>query len=1048
MGEKFNWDRLLKRKPEKDADNTIQLPTEPTGAPMAPLQAANAPVAHRPTPPPPTSAAPEPPANRAPLVIEWEDFENTQSEAPATFEPIPVEAPGGTPGTNSQFWENLGLQTQNAMATPPPTEVKPAISGWTDVELTPSPEPPQPAAESDLMAGTRNAESYGPIETPYVRPSDEEIKVKTDQIANSPLWDEPGANAAEPVAQDVPPQSAPIQPSEPTTSNNSTFAKLDPIPTKDDISPDAWLSGGWNETTVNETTESPAPTGAGCEDAVAPSAEPAWRTPEAPTQNVVDPIVEAAAEVVDEPGQTTIEDSFGETSPDASADEWTNESSSTTAWPTIEDAAPEPSSEPVFDQLVESGEQWENSDTPTENDTWYAFDAEAVEETVDIQEDHEPVSETVADAPEFQSPEAWEESLPAPILPAEPDNTDPVFVAENNAPSDGEPKFSEPLAEPLTNSQASPDDFWAGIAAAQNPTPATAVDSITAPEPEPVAACPTEAIEVAAGAASDLRIGDVLLKHKLVAPAQLERALARQQQSNEKLGQVLVSMGLISERRLLQVLATQKGVSPWHLEDDAPNQAALGFVDHETCRLFQVLPVAVRGDLLLLAMRNTDDQEAISAIRNASGKRVEPVLADEARLAATIDVAYGIVRENHAQNVEDIVAIAHEHEVNLSDGAIVNPERPDHLSALFRELSADAKRKSATSITIALGEGTGEILYRIHGRLCPVQRIPTQLAQSVIENAQADLADGQVPFEIDPSFKVALTTGQHGENFVVTLPQAAKEAVGLDSMDIDVENLHLLRELTDRPYGLFLIAGSARSGIEATTHALAQELERLGRAVTRATEGESIAEQIQLAVTSESEVIIVGELIYEADVRAAVKAASSGHLIVADVTANDAPTAIQQIVSYGADPYLLATVLNGVWCQATAPKLCLQCRSGHALSDEERSVMDSYGQRQVTQVFEATGCDACNQTGVSGQIVLSEVLPVSSDVSLLINEKAPAERIANQAGFAGYLPLSYDALSRVIHGDMDFVTAKRLVSFSRRELSAISRLDAWRTQAS
>lgn len=1055
MGERFNWDRLLKRKPEKEKDNTIQLPTEPPGAPIAPLHASNpSPAPAKESVPAAASAPPaQPPAHRAPLVIEWEEFQSSTPEPTEPLAPIPIDPPAGQAPSGTGFWERLGQETSSAMAAPSPTEPTPEITGWTDVELTPPGDPAQTPTESSLMAGTRPAESYAPIETPYIRPSEEEIRIKTEAIANSPLWDEQPATPGQPVQPPIFETPTPVAETPPVTPVAEPPAIEPPvaespaveaptglrtIPTKESVTLDDWLNG----VDANAAPTSPAP-------------DFAPQTPEPASPEVAAPVEFSAPPVIAEP---TVPDQAAEITHFEAQSIDVQENASLEPDQTWSDATNSAPDCPIQSVSQESNqESWSN---PSE--------ALAAEPPAPLNQSADSVMPPVAPPVlEPQSQEIEPESVPAnavdPTISSDFATGEPESWLDQPAEHGTEvmagPSLDEPQAADAPPSdglaaRSNPDDFWASIAAAQpqtspDPTPAPPTvgpEPIVEPARAPVASM--EAIDSQADAERELRIGDVLLKHKLVAPAQLERALARQRDSKEKLGQVLVSMGLISERRLLQVLATQKGVSPWHLEDDAPSQDALALVDHETCRLFQVLPVAVRGDLLLLAMRDTDDHEALTAIRTASGKRVEPVLADEARLASTIDIAYGVIREHHATIVEGMVEIAHEHEVNLSDGNIVNPDRPDHLSALFRELSADAKRKGATSITIAQGADMGEILYRIHGRLCPVQKIPASLANSIVANAKSAMEEGQTPFEIGAGCKVALTTGKQGENFVVTLPQVAREVVGLEAMDIEPENLKLLRDLIDRPYGLFLVTGSARSGKEATSTAIARELERQGRAVTRATEGESIAEQIQLAVTSESEVILVGELQLEEDVRAAVKAASSGHLLIAETTANDAPTAIQQVICNGADPYLLATVLNGVWCQAVAPKLCLHCRCGQALTDSQRELMDLYGQRQVTQVFEAKGCDHCNHTGVSGEIVLSEVMPISSDVSLLVNSKAPAEQIATQAGFAGYLPLAYDAMTRVISGDLDCTTAKRLASFSRRELSAISRMDTWRTHAS
>jgi type IV pilus assembly protein PilB len=1133
MGEKFSWDRLMKRGKGAEEDNTINLVPDKVEGPVAPLKASVVPQqqyksAVPEAPPVVSGEAPPMNANRAPLVIDWDEFskeEASQQTSPAPQPPAaisepplapidniqPIEVPSSNPAEpqakSGNFWDQLNKQTQEAMGqpaqptaptqseTPTPEETKPAVTGWDDVELTPREQTPAEPSESDVMAGTLNPDVFQPI-SGYQRPTEEEIKQKTDAIAQSNAWSEQPSAAAPvtPVVPAEPPVStfiapptstestpveeplAPIQASEPPKSNGietidvgvspfmnkpptSNFDEVDPFkPTGNKLfgpekkqpevaheTPEAATSTIWNpveefaaptgfESNTAEVAEKTESVYFEAYDSAETSGLPPIQEPESASLETVDfgSPVEQPTETFEE---VTSEAVFeGTPADEIQASETEVDSDINTRVNQMLTAFDQPLSEaqPVEESKVEEAcEQIPDHFVAEEEEEAPAFEDNAVEQTEETFD--QPTSTYENSATESNIDSAYEQA---------PESfTEPKLTPENVTP--------EPATEVVEEPKLStPEDFWASIPGAQSATneevkPDPVIEETVSVEaPEPVAN------EVDPDLERDLRTGDLLLKHKLVAPAQLERALARQSATKEKLGQVLISMGLISERRLLQVLASQKGVSPWHLEDDAPSQDAVQLVSHETCQLFQVLPVAVRGDMLLLAMRETQDQEAISAIRSVCGKRIEPVLADEVRLAYTIDEAYGVARDRGESALEQMVAIAHEHEINLSDGTIVNPERPDHLTALLRELMADAKRKSATSITIGFGEGQGEIFYRIHGRLCAVQSVPFELASSVLKTANADLEEQRIPFDIGADYKVAITTGQKGDNFVVTFPQTAAKINSLDELLIEGENLKLLRELTQRPYGLFLITGSVRSSKQSTMKALSQEMERQGRVVARASEGENIAEQINLAVTSESEVIVVGELENEADIRAAVKAASSGHLILAEVTANDAPTAIQQLISCGADPYLLATILTGVWSQALAPKLCLNCREAQGLLENERSLLDHYGMRHIQKVFESHGCDSCNHTGVDGQIVLSEVLPVSSDVSHLIANKAPVEEMAEQAGFAGYLPMDYDAMTRVIHGDVDFVTARRLVLFSLRELSAICRRDTWETQAS
>src|SRR6188474_2108779 len=134
-------------------------------------------------------------------------------------------------------------------------------------------------------------------------------------------------------------------------------------------------------------------------------------------------------------------------------------------------------------------------------------------------------------------------------------------------------------------------------------------------------------------------IGEYLLSQKLIVPDQLEKAQAAQKRTGLPLGQILVSMRFISEEKLLRVMAAQMGIAPWFIDKEPPAQEALLLIPQEICEKHQILPVQIRGDLLVLAMRDPRDSELIDLAHELSKKRIEPVLASGDALARAIDRA-------------------------------------------------------------------------------------------------------------------------------------------------------------------------------------------------------------------------------------------------------------------------------------------------------------------------------------------------------------------------------------------------------------------------
>ncbi len=574
MGEKFSWDRLMKRNKEEGAeDNTIDLaPEPPSMGPVASLKATGESPAPVTTPPSATQVDDRP---RPPLVIDWDEYEqpaptdvstNGQAVPPAPVVPpvtnTPIEIPPasiasvpptqvpsepiasapvppaiappsttlGTPEPN-QFWEKLGENTTQAMSVPG----APAVAGWDDVELTPR-ERSGARLSSDQLAGTVEPNVFTPI--------DPELKIEEtiQSISQSPAWDEP-VYVSPVTVEDAPPASPssdlPPVTHEPieTLSDSSKF-------TVHDVEPAAPLAPIEFNSMPIPSAEYPADPGTE-PTPIQPIAAPAAITP--PTSISPPPV---------------------------------NPVSQTNSLPPVQ-------SEP---EASTAGGFWDTILTPNGSAGSPASTPEPVSEST-----NEP-------APVIEPPMSI--AVPAPVppvneVPTEPEPIPHVEEAYATAPVENSPTMSADAMFELPTDEATLQE------------------------------------------ARDIRLGEVLVNHRLVTQAQIDRAVETQQKTGQKLGEVLVSMGMVSERRLLQVLAAQKGVSPWHLEEDAPSPDAVKTLPYETCKTHQVLPVAVRGELLLLAMRDTQDLAAIELVRAQTGRRVEPVLADTTQLAAHIERLHG-----------------------------------------------------------------------------------------------------------------------------------------------------------------------------------------------------------------------------------------------------------------------------------------------------------------------------------------------------------------------------------------------------------------------
>jgi len=141
-----------------------------------------------------------------------------------------------------------------------------------------------------------------------------------------------------------------------------------------------------------------------------------------------------------------------------------------------------------------------------------------------------------------------------------------------------------------------------------------------------------------------VRIGELLLKEKLITPEQLQQALTQQKANGGKLGYNLVKMGFVKDEQITTLLSKQYGVPSINLAQFKIDPTIVKLVPTETARKYQVIPLSRSGSTLTIAMTDPTNVFAMDDIKFMTGYNVEPVVASEVALRKAIDRHYGTPR--------------------------------------------------------------------------------------------------------------------------------------------------------------------------------------------------------------------------------------------------------------------------------------------------------------------------------------------------------------------------------------------------------------------
>ena len=560
------------------------------------------------------------------------------------------------------------------------------------------------------------------------------------------------------------------------------------------------------------------------------------------------------------------------------------------------------------------------------------------------------------------------------------------------------------------------------------------------------------------------RLGELLVDHKMITTEQLDHALGLQRKHFQPVGQILVQQGYISQERLLQVCAIQKGVTAWQLQHNPPQPEAIALVPKSVCVKSLVLPVRINGNCLVLAMRDPGDIDAIDLVRNLTKMRVEPVLVDEERLLLAIE---GIDSTAVPSN-DKLKSLVTEAMVEFKTDGGAEGRENDAISeaemrpvvGLVNQIVVEAIRSRASDVHVEPRKDRVEIRYRIDGQLRLAHEIPGKLKAALIARikimAQIDIVeyripqDGRIGVTLDGrtvDLRVSVLPNYHGQRIVLRVLDKGATVRRLVDLGFTDHNKYLFENMIRKPYGLVLVTGPTGSGKTTTLYAAVNQLKEVTNNIMTCEDpveydldginqssvnekvGLTFAAQLRAILRQDPDVVLVGEIRDKETAETAIRAALTGHLVLSTLHCNDAASAIPRLSDMGIEPFLLSTALIGVTAQRLVRTLCPSCREQYAPSAEDRATFSRQFEDDIPLLYKSTGCPQCQSTGYRGRAGIHEVFPTPPEVQKAIAAQEPLEVVRQISSQFGYIPMQTEACRRVVSGQTSLTEVKRQIFF-------------------
>lgn len=537
------------------------------------------------------------------------------------------------------------------------------------------------------------------------------------------------------------------------------------------------------------------------------------------------------------------------------------------------------------------------------------------------------------------------------------------------------------------------------------------------------------------------RIGDILLAHGKVQHEQIDRALRLQADSTERLGELLLQLGFISEKDLAAALAElfrlplaqpeQYANSP-----DTQTQISLAFLQRH-----QVIPLAIHDGHVLVAMANPNDSYTLDALRLTFGKPLKVFVGTAADIQAALKTHLGeddLIEETsntgEEANIDDI-----EH---LKDMASEAP-----VIRLVNRMIVQAIELQASDIHIEPTENSLDVRYRIDGVLRHAESPTTGSVAAIISRikvmARLNIAerrlpqDGRIKIRVEGhqlDMRISTLPTLHGESVVMRLLNQSSVPLDFTALGFGGKNLQRLQNILNRPQGIILVTGPTGSGKTTTLYAALQQLNSSEKKILTVEDpieyqlpginqiqvkpqiDLTFANALRSILRQDPDIIMVGEMRDTETARIAVQAALTGHKVFSTLHTNDAASSITRLLDMHIDDFLLSSTVDGVIAQRLLRKLCTHCRSPYPIPDTLKAELAFADGIVKPQLYHAIGCKHCEQSGYSGRTTIAELLLMSEGIRKLIKQQADAEHIHQQAIQEGMLSMRQEGLLKAVQG--------------------------------
>jgi type IV pilus assembly protein PilB len=468
----------------------------------------------------------------------------------------------------------------------------------------------------------------------------------------------------------------------------------------------------------------------------------------------------------------------------------------------------------------------------------------------------------------------------------------------------------------------------------------------------------------------------------------------------------------------------------WHELALEIDDNIIELLDAELAVRLRVLPLSIEEGRLTIAMLEPTDIEASDEIATVTQLPITRCGMEKQLFSELMRKHYGTtaarMAESLAGDADEVDNLDHNVDAIETDNILVMAEQPTLIN-LVNLLLLEAIQQRASDVHIEPFETELKVKYRVDGVLVeqtpPPKHLQAALTGRIKIMSSMNIAERYVPqdghialrFEgrkVD--IRVSTVPTLYGESVVMRILDKSTLPLDLLSLGMNQAMQDKMDKLIEKPHGLVLVTGPTGSGKTTSLYAalnklydprkkiitiedpVEYELTGINQIPVNPKRGLTFAAGLRAILRQDPDIIFVGEIRDGETADIAIRSALTGHLIFSTIHTNDAVSSIGRLVDMGVEPYLVASVLEGVLAQRLGRKICNDCKKHIPLSSDLSHRLTANELPLFSEgMWIGEGCDKCNNSGFKGRVGFFELVVIDPKVRGAISDNRTASELTS-----------------------------------------------------